>query len=95
MPEQYFYSGNAVSSGVRRVTRYKADGCSVVPSARSYGPRLPRTDRAEYVKYCRGLSEVQLEDLHAYTQWWIRLFLTRRLESPSDSQNRQADSGEC
>ncbi len=47
----------------------------------------------EYVKYCRGLSDVRLDDLHAYTQWWIRLFLTRRLDSPSDGggKYRQTD----
>lgn len=33
----------------------------------------------EYVKYCRGLSDVQLDDLYAYTKLWIRDFSSRRL----------------
>lgn len=32
----------------------------------------------EYVKYCRGLSPVGLEDLYAYTKLWISDFLHRR-----------------
>ena len=34
----------------------------------------------EYVKYCRELSDVQLDDLYAYTKLWIQLFLARRCE---------------
>lgn len=33
----------------------------------------------EYVKYCRGLSEVRLDDLYAYTKVWIRQFSERRM----------------
>ena len=43
----------------------------------------------EYVRYCRGLSNVQLDDLHSYTQLWIRSFLERRLEAPSDGNGRR------
>lgn len=38
----------------------------------------------EYVKYCRGLSDIQLDDLHAYTQRWLRLFIERRTQAPAD-----------
>lgn len=38
----------------------------------------------EYVKYCRGLSNIQLDDLHAYTQRWLRLFIERRTQAPTD-----------
>lgn len=34
----------------------------------------------EYVKYCRGTSDVRLEDLHAYTIVWVQSFLKRRHE---------------
>ncbi len=34
----------------------------------------------EYVKYCRGLSDVSLDDLYSYSKLWIQLFLTRRFE---------------
>ena len=37
----------------------------------------------EYVKYCRGLSEVRLEDLYAYTKVWIRQFSERRMARPA------------
>lgn len=30
----------------------------------------------EYVKYCRGYSEVTLDDLYAYTKFWVTNFLT-------------------
>ena len=33
----------------------------------------------EYVKYCRGLSDVTLDDLHSYTQLWIKQFIARRV----------------
>ncbi len=40
----------------------------------------------EYVKYCRGLSNVQLDDLYAYTQRWLRLFIERRTQNPADGE---------
>lgn len=33
----------------------------------------------EYVKYCRGLSNAGPDDLHAYTQLWIKQFIARRV----------------
>lgn len=33
----------------------------------------------EYVKYCRGLSDIQLDDLYAYTRLWIQSFWNRRM----------------
>lgn len=38
----------------------------------------------EYVKYCRGLSSVQLDDLHAYTKSWIQFFLAKRTAYPAN-----------
>ena len=35
----------------------------------------------EYVKYCRGLSDVRLDDLYAYTKLWIQRFLIRQAGS--------------
>jgi len=32
----------------------------------------------EYVKYCRGLSDVGLDDLYAFTKQWVRDFTRRR-----------------
>lgn len=32
----------------------------------------------EYVKYCRGYSTVTLDDLYAYTKYWVAGFLSRR-----------------
>ncbi len=34
----------------------------------------------EYVKYCRGLSDVTLDDLDSYTKLWIRHFVERRTQ---------------
>lgn len=34
----------------------------------------------EYVKYCRGYSAVTLDDLYAYTKYWVADFLSRRSE---------------
>lgn len=33
----------------------------------------------EYVKYCRGLSAVKLDDLYAFTKQWLKDFAKRRL----------------
>lgn len=32
----------------------------------------------EYVKYCRGYSPTTLDDLYAYTKFWVNGFLARR-----------------
>lgn len=32
----------------------------------------------EYVKYCRGYSEITLDDLYAYTKYWVTNFLNLR-----------------
>lgn len=34
----------------------------------------------EYVKYCRGYSPTTLDDLYAYTKYWVNGFLERRGE---------------
>lgn len=36
----------------------------------------------EYVKYCRGLSDVGLDDLYAFTKQWVRDFSARRRGTP-------------
>lgn len=36
----------------------------------------------EYVKYCRGLSAVKLDDLYAFTKQWLNDFAKRRLSPP-------------
>lgn len=36
----------------------------------------------EYVKYCRGLSPMGLDDLYAFTKQWIRDFSARRFREP-------------
>ncbi len=36
----------------------------------------------EYVKYCRGLSAVKLDDLYTFTKQWLNDFAQRRLSSP-------------
>lgn len=33
----------------------------------------------EYVKYCRGYSSKTLDDLYAYTKFWVANFLKSRL----------------
>lgn len=45
----------------------------------------------EYVKYCRGLSDVTLDDLHLYTKLWIRLFVERRTH-PQNSPNSSSEN---
>lgn len=40
----------------------------------------------EYVKYCRGLSDVTLDDLDSYTKLWIRLFVERRTQPQKKPQ---------
>ena len=37
----------------------------------------------EYVKYCRGMSMVQLDSMYAFTKIWMRDFLERRSTSPA------------
>lgn len=37
----------------------------------------------EYVKYCRGLSAVKLDDLYAFTKQWLNDFAKRRLSPPA------------
>lgn len=32
----------------------------------------------EYVKYCRNYSAVTLDDLYAYTKYWVKNFIARR-----------------
>ncbi len=32
----------------------------------------------EYMKYCRGLSSTTLDDLYAYTKYWVNNFISRR-----------------
>ncbi len=34
----------------------------------------------EYMKYCREYSEVTLDDLYAYTKFWVERFLSRRAQ---------------
>lgn len=36
----------------------------------------------EYVKYCRGLSAVKLDDLYVFTKQWLNDFAKRRLSPP-------------
>lgn len=36
----------------------------------------------EYVKYCRGLSAVKLDDLYAFTKQWLNDFAKRRFSPP-------------
>ena len=36
----------------------------------------------EYVKYCRGLSAVKLDDLYAFTKQWLNDFANRRFSPP-------------
>lgn len=36
----------------------------------------------EYVKYCRGYSDKTLDDLYAYTKYWVTNFVARRAEAP-------------
>lgn len=36
----------------------------------------------EYVKYCRGYSAKTLDDLYAYTKYWVGEFLARRATPP-------------
>lgn len=38
----------------------------------------------EYVKYCRGLSAVKLDDLYAFTKQWLKDFAKRRLSPPEE-----------
>ena len=38
----------------------------------------------EYVKYCRGLSDVKLDDLYAFTKQWLKDFAKRRLSPPEE-----------
>lgn len=38
----------------------------------------------EYVKYCRGLSAVKLDDLYAFTKQWLKDFAKRRLSPPKE-----------
>lgn len=38
----------------------------------------------EYVKYCRGLSAVELDDLYAFTKQWLKDFAKRRLSPPEE-----------
>lgn len=38
----------------------------------------------EYVKYCRGLSAVKLDDLYAFTKQWLNDFAKRRLSPPEE-----------
>ena len=39
----------------------------------------------EYVKYCRGLSAVKLDDLYAFTKQWLKDFAKRRLTPPEEA----------
>lgn len=39
----------------------------------------------EYVKYCRGLSAVELDDLYAFTKQWLKDFAKRRLSPPEEA----------
>lgn len=32
----------------------------------------------EYVKYCRGYSDTTLDDLYAYTKFWVTNFISLR-----------------
>ena len=47
----------------------------------------------EYVRYCRGYSAVQLEDLFNYTRTWVKQFSARRATPPSEqtAEEEQAD----
>ena len=47
----------------------------------------------EYVRYCRGYSAVQLEDLFNYTRTWVKQFSARRATPPSEqtAEEKQAD----
>lgn len=38
----------------------------------------------EYVKYCRGLSAVKLDDLYAFTKQWLKDFAKRRFSPPKE-----------
>lgn len=38
----------------------------------------------EYVKYCRGLSAVKLDDLYAFTKQWLKDFAKRRFSPPEE-----------
>ncbi len=40
----------------------------------------------EYVKYCRGMTDVTLDELHLYTKLWIRNFVARRTAPPAESK---------
>lgn len=37
----------------------------------------------EYVRYCRGYSEVTLDDLYEYTKYWVKNFISVRSEPPT------------
>lgn len=39
----------------------------------------------EYVKYCRGLSAVKLDDLYAFTKQWLNDFAKRRFSPPENA----------
>lgn len=39
----------------------------------------------EYVKYCRGLSAVKLDDLYAFTKQWLKDFAKRRFSPPENA----------
>lgn len=45
----------------------------------------------EYVRYCRGLSDVQLDDLYAYTKLWIRSFWGRRMADRAGHENEDVN----
>lgn len=36
----------------------------------------------EYVKYCRGYSQKNLDDLYEYTKYWVNDFIEKRSENP-------------
>lgn len=42
----------------------------------------------EYVKYCRGYSAATLDELYAYTNYWVAGFLKRRAETASQSPSQ-------